>query len=100
MSIIAVVESKICVEAGTGHPLDSCKTIMSMFNFASSSLTLLEVKHYCPRFLSFFVKCNGADAEGHAENGNIEMTAFNSQKDYNCENANEDGTKCVESHGG
>ena len=98
--IITVVESKICVEAGTGHTLNSCKTIVSMFNFASSTLAVLEVKQYCPRFLSFFVKCKGADAEGHAKRGDIEMTAFNSQKDYNCDKANKEETKCVESHVG
>lgn len=99
-TIIGVAESKICVEAGTGHPLESCKSIMGMIKFGGPTMTFAEVKEYCPQFLSFFVKCKGADAKGYAENRNLEMTAFNSQKDYNCDKANKDGSRCVESNVG
>lgn len=98
--LIAVIESKICVEAGTGHPLESCKTIMGMTKFALPTFSVVEIKDYCPQFLSFFVKCNGAQATANSQDNNgIEMAAFNSQTEYNCDNVNEqgvEGTKCVE----
>lgn len=31
--------------------------------------------------------CKGSDTKAYAENNKIEMSAFNSQKDYNCDNA-------------
>lgn len=96
-TIIEVIESRICTEAGTGHPVPSCKTIVGFIKTSSSGFTGVEILKYCPNFLSFFVKCKGADAQGYAENKHLEMTAFNSQKDYNCDNANKDGSRCIES---
>ncbi|GES65828.1 hypothetical protein EURHEDRAFT_460149 [Aspergillus terreus] len=95
--IIHVIESKMCVEAGTGHPLESCKSVMAFLKMGGSMLSSAEVNHYCAPFLSFFVQCKGADAEApHEKNNGIEMTAFNSQKGYNCDNVEPDGTECAE----
>lgn len=92
-SIIEIIESKICTQAGTGHPVPSCKTIVGFIKFTSAGFTGLEINKYCPDFLSLFVKCKGSDAKAYADNKNIEMTAFNSQKDYNCDKS---GGKCDE----
>ncbi|KAL4894402.1 hypothetical protein BDV59DRAFT_200753 [Aspergillus ambiguus] len=91
-SIIHVIESKLCVEAGTCHPLESCKTVTGYLKMAGPGLTSFEVKKYCPDFLSFFVKCKG-NAEATAENRGLEMTTFNSQKDYNCNKANKENAR-------
>lgn len=54
------------------------------------------VSTYCPAFLSLFVKCKGADAQGHhVNNKDIDMTAFNTQKDRNCDGPTR-GEKCTE----
>ncbi|OJJ73112.1 hypothetical protein ASPBRDRAFT_194076 [Aspergillus brasiliensis CBS 101740] len=92
-AIIEVIESNLCTEAGTGHPVPSCKTIVGFIKNTSAGFTGLEINNYCPDFMSLFVKCKGSDAEGYAENKEIVMTAFNSQKDYNCDKA---GVKCIE----
>ncbi|KAE8168590.1 hypothetical protein BDV40DRAFT_294540 [Aspergillus tamarii] len=95
--VIHVLESKMCVEAGTGHPLESCKSVMGFHRMGGPMLTSAEVNQYCAPFLSFFVKCNGAGAEAiHKKINGVEMTAFNSQKDYNCDNVEPDGTECNE----
>lgn len=95
-TIIEVVESKVCTEAGTGHPLPSCKTIIGFIRGTGQGFTTIEVNQYCPAFLSFFVGCKGNNAKAHAEDNKIEMTAFNSQKDYDCDNANKGQNRCVE----
>lgn len=92
-TIIEVVESKVCTEAGTGHPLPSCKTIVGFIRGSGQGFTTIEVNNYCPAFLSLFVGCKGNNAKAYAENRGIEMTAFNTQKDYNCDTSKE---KCVE----
>jgi hypothetical protein len=92
-TVIEVIESKICTEAGTGHPVPSCKTIIGFIKVSGAGFTGLEINNYCPDFLSFFVKCKGSDAKAYAEDKNVEMTAFNSQKDYNCDHTKE---KCIE----
>lgn len=92
-TIIEVVESKVCTEAGTGHPLQSYKTIVGFFKGTGQGFTTIEVNNYCPAFLSFFVGCKGNNAKAHAESNKIEMTVFNSQKDYNCDTTKE---KCIE----
>ncbi|CAK48942.1 hypothetical protein An07g05710 [Aspergillus niger] len=92
-AIIEVIESNLCTEAGTGHPVPSCKTIVGFIKTTSAGFTGLEINNYCPDFMSLFVKCKGSDAKAFAEDKKIEMTAFNSQKDYNCDNA---GVKCIE----
>ncbi|KAF4221535.1 hypothetical protein CNMCM5878_008783 [Aspergillus fumigatiaffinis] len=92
-TVIEVIESKICTEAGTGHPVPSCKTIIGFMKVSGAGFTGLEINNYCPDFLSFFGKCKGSDAKAYAEDKNVEMTAFNSQKDYNCDHTKE---KCIE----
>lgn len=92
-TIIEVIESNLCTEAGTGHPVPSCKTIVGFIKVSSGGFTGVEVGNYCPNFMSLFVKCKGSDAKAYAKNKKIEMTAFNSQKDYNCDKA---GEKCIE----
>lgn len=67
-----------------------------MIKLSGGTVTTLEVNSYCSDFLSFFVKCKGADSKAYAENEKLEMTAFNSQKDYDCKNANNGGNKCIE----
>lgn len=93
--IIGVITSKVCVEAGTGHPLPSCKSIFGFVNTSGGTFTGIMVNAYCPQFLSLFVSCHGSDTKATArDNGALEMTAFNSQKDYNCQ-GNLDGNKCI-----
>lgn len=36
--------------------------------------------------------CRGHDVEATADNEGLEMTAFNGQKDYDCDKANKDDT--------
>ncbi|KAE8420014.1 hypothetical protein BDV36DRAFT_281801 [Aspergillus pseudocaelatus] len=85
--IIYVVESKMYIKAGTGYLLESCKSVMGFLKISGPMLISAEVNQYCASFLSFVVKCNGADAEAtYEKNNGIEMTVFNSQKDYNCDN--------------
>ncbi|OJI82037.1 hypothetical protein ASPTUDRAFT_45397 [Aspergillus tubingensis CBS 134.48] len=93
-AIIEVIESNLCTEAGTGHPVPSCKTIVGFIKTTSAGFTALQINKYCPDFMSLFVKCKGSDAKAFAENKHIQMTAFNSQKDYNCDKA---VVKCIES---
>ncbi|ODM21320.1 hypothetical protein SI65_02163 [Aspergillus cristatus] len=92
-AIIEVVESTVRTEAGTGHPLPSCKTIIGFFKFTGAGFTGVEANNFCPDFVSLFVGCKGSDTKAYAENNKIEMSAFNSQKDYNCDNG---GEKCIE----
>lgn len=99
-TIISVIESKMCTEAGTGHPLPSCETVVGFFKVSGAGFTGVEVNKYCPNFLSLFVGCKGSNYEAYAENKNVEMTAFNTQKDYNCDNADKTDAKCIESTAG
>lgn len=54
-SIIGVVDSKICVEAGTADPLPSCKGIFAFVNTSDSTFTGITVNAYCPQFLPVFL---------------------------------------------
>ncbi|KAJ9209563.1 hypothetical protein DTO166G4_8847 [Paecilomyces variotii] len=94
--LIGVVDSKVCVEAGTGHPLPSCKSIFAIINTSGVTFTSITVNTYCPQFLSFFVACHGADAEATASSDSaLELTGFNSQKNYNCQGPHPN-EKCIE----
>lgn len=93
--LIAVVDSKLCVEAGTGHPLPSCKSIFAFIQTSGTTFTGVTVNAYCPQFLSLFVSCHGSDTKATARSDSaFEMTGFNSQKDYNCKGDHE-GEKCI-----
>lgn len=94
--IIGVVDSKVCVEAGTGHPLPSCKSIFGFINTSGTTFTSITVNAYCPQFLSLFVSCHGSDTQATARSNNaFEMTGFNSQKNYNCQGDDHEDTKCI-----
>lgn len=97
-AIIGVIDSNACVESSSGHSVGLCKTIFMMINTAGTTFTGGMVSTYCPAFLSFFVKCKGADAQAHpVNNKDIDMTAFNTQKDRNCDGPT-GGEKCTEVH--
>ncbi|KOS36280.1 hypothetical protein ACN38_g12991 [Penicillium nordicum] len=97
-AIIGVIDSNACVESSSGHSVGLCKTISMMINTAGTTFTGGMVSTYCPAFLSLFVKCKGADAQGHPiNNKDIDMTAFNTQKDRNCDGPT-GGEKCTEVH--
>lgn len=94
-AVVGVVDSKVCVEAGTGHPLPSCKSIFAFINTAGTTFTGGMVNTYCPQFLSLFVSCHGSDTQATARsNKAFEMTGFNTQKDYNCKEPHQ-GEQCV-----
>jgi hypothetical protein len=94
-AIVGVVDSKVCIEAGTGHPLPSCKSSFAYINTVGTTFTGGMVNEYCPQFLSLFVLCHGSDAQATAQsNKAFEMTGFNTQKDYNCKESHR-GEKCV-----
>ncbi|KAJ5243142.1 uncharacterized protein N7469_001469 [Penicillium citrinum] len=94
-AIVGVVDSKVCVEAGTGHPLPSCKSIFAFINTAGTTFTGGMVNTYCPQFLSLFTSCHGSDTQATARsNSAFEMTGFNTQKNYNCQGDHE-GEKCI-----
>lgn len=89
-SIIAVVDSRVCVEAGTGHPLPSCKSIFAFINTSGTTFTGIATNASCPQFLSSFVSCHGSDTKATARsNSAFEMTGFNPQKNYNCQGDHE-----------
>ncbi|CAG8903864.1 unnamed protein product [Penicillium egyptiacum] len=64
--LIAVVDSKLCVEAGTGHPLPSCKSIFAFIQTSGTTFTGVTVNAYCPQFLSLFVSCHDSDTKATA----------------------------------
>lgn len=97
-AIIGVIDSNVCVESSSGHSVGLCKTIFMMTNTAGTSFTAGMVYTYCPAFLSLFVKCKGADTQGNPiNNKDIDMTAFNTQKDRTCDEPT-GGEKCTEVH--
>ena len=93
MSLSVVIQSKLCVEAGTGHPIESCRTIVSWVLETGAGMNGILVNNYCPDFLSFFVKqCSGKGANGTIRNGDVAVSAINTQKDQTCNSVT---GKCV-----
>lgn len=86
MAVSEVITSKLCVEAGTGHPIETCKTIVSWVLDSGAGFNGIEVNNYCPDFLSYFVKqCDGKGASGTVDSGSIRVSAINTQKDRTCD---------------
>ena len=93
--IVGVVENRLCVEAGTGHPLPACKAILGFTKDSQGPLTAAIVNLYCPDFMSYFTKCKAkVEARAHADK-NIEMVGWSTQKDLTCK-PNHKGEKCIE----
>lgn len=93
--IIAVVENKFCVEAGTGHPLPPCKAIVGFVKDSQGPLTGAIIGKYCPDFMSLFTKCKAKTEARSHEHKKIEMAAWATQKDLGCKPDTE-GEHCIE----
>ena len=88
-TIIGVVDSKDCVEAGTGHPPPLCKSIFAFISTSGTKFIGITVNDHCHQFLSLFVSCHGSETKATLRsNSAFEMAGFNSQRWYPRHNSN------------